>query len=320
MAVAGAAADKFCLKWNDFQSNVSTAFQELREGGDFFDVTLACEDQQLEGHKVILSACSPFFRALLRRHPHQHPLLYMKGVRHADMLAVLNFMYHGEVNIAQAELSTFLAVAEELQVKGLTKGPDPATPSPAKRSPEAPPSHRAPKARRLASPTLPPPFEPVPEVEQEEEQEEEVVRDIKTEQEQGLGEGREMAVVDYEGEEQGRFGMADYHYQEEMAQALAEGTVGNDRNVLLKYIKKIANNTGYGEDQFKCEICGKTGTRKDNVLNHVENTHFPGTFDYRCKVCTKTMPTKKSLENHVYRNHSKDQQGEAVELQTQYVS
>ena len=52
MAVAGAAADKFCLKWNDFQSNVSTAFQELREGGDFFDVTLACEDQQLEGHKV----------------------------------------------------------------------------------------------------------------------------------------------------------------------------------------------------------------------------------------------------------------------------
>ena len=56
------------------------------------------------------------------------------------------------------------------------------------------------------------------------------------------------------------------------------------------------------------------------MLNHVENTHFPGTFDYRCKVCTKTMPTKKSLENHVYRNHSKDQQGEAVELQTQYVS
>jgi len=302
MAVAGAAADKFCLKWNDFQSNVSTAFQELREGGDFFDVTLACEDQQLEGHKVILSACSPFFRALLRRHPHQHPLLYMKGVRHADMLAVLNFMYHGEVNIAQAELSTFLAVAEELQVKGLTKGPDPATPSPAKRSPEAPPSHRAPKARRLASPTLPPPFEPVPEVEQEEEQEEEVVRDIKTEQEQGLGEGREMAVVDYEGEEQGRFGMADYHYQEEMAQALAEGTVGytkavKDRSMLYSYV--TSQQLPGSPVMFKCTLCGKMMNAKRNAVNHVENIHFPHSFIHHCPICQKELKSKEALNNHV---------------------
>ena len=44
--------DKFCLKWNDFENNVSTAFQELREDRDFFDVTLACEGNQLEAHKV----------------------------------------------------------------------------------------------------------------------------------------------------------------------------------------------------------------------------------------------------------------------------
>ena len=78
---------------------------------------------------------------------------------------------------------------------------------------------------------------------------------------------------------------------------------GNDRNILLKYVKKLVNREGFAEDQFKCEICGKIGSRKDNVLNHVENTHFPGTFDYKCKVCTKPMPTKKSLENHMYRNH-----------------
>ena len=78
---------------------------------------------------------------------------------------------------------------------------------------------------------------------------------------------------------------------------------GNDRNILLKYIRRSSNREGFGEDQFKCEICGKIGARKDNLLNHVENTHFPGTFDYKCKVCTKPMPTKKSLENHMYRNH-----------------
>ena len=114
-------SEKFCLRWNDFESNISSAFRELRDDKDFFDVTLACDDEQIQAHKVILSACSQFFRNILRRNPHQHPLLYLKGVRFTDMQAVLNFMYHGEVNVAQEELNSFLAVAEELRVKGLTQ-------------------------------------------------------------------------------------------------------------------------------------------------------------------------------------------------------
>ena len=114
--------EKFCLRWNDFESNISVAFRELREDKDFFDVTLTCDDeQQLQAHKVILSACSPFFRNILRRNPHQHPLLYLKGVKYTDLQSVLNFMYHGEVNVAQEELNSFLAVAEDLRVKGLTQ-------------------------------------------------------------------------------------------------------------------------------------------------------------------------------------------------------
>jgi hypothetical protein len=98
------------------------AFRELRQDKDFFDVTLTCEDdQQLEAHKVILSACSPFFRNILRRNPHAHPLLYLKGVKYTDLQSVLNFMNHGEVNVAQEELNSFLAVAEDLRVKGLTQ-------------------------------------------------------------------------------------------------------------------------------------------------------------------------------------------------------
>ena len=115
------STEKFCLCWNDFESNISTAFQELREDKDFFDVTLACDDDQIQGHKVILSACSPFFRSILRRNRHEHPLLYLKGVKYADLVSVLNFMYHGEVNVAQEELNSFLAVAEDLKIKGLTQ-------------------------------------------------------------------------------------------------------------------------------------------------------------------------------------------------------
>ena len=115
------SSEKFCLRWNDFETNISVAFRELREEKDFFDVTLACDDSQIQAHKVILSACSPFFRNVLRRNPHQHPLLYLKGVKYKELLSVLNFMYMGEVNVAQEELNSFLSVAEDLKVKGLTQ-------------------------------------------------------------------------------------------------------------------------------------------------------------------------------------------------------
>jgi len=115
------SSEKFCLRWNDFENNISVAFRELREEKDFFDVTLACDDSQIQAHKVILSACSPFFRNVLRRNPHQHPLLYLKGVKYSELMSVLNFMYMGEVNVAQEELNSFLSVAEDLRVKGLTQ-------------------------------------------------------------------------------------------------------------------------------------------------------------------------------------------------------
>jgi len=113
--------EKFCLRWNDFETNISSAFKDIREDKDFFDVTIACDNNQIQAHKVILSACSPFFRYILKQHPHQHPLLYLKGVRYEDISSVLNFMYHGEVNVAHDDLNTFLAVAEDLKVKGLTQ-------------------------------------------------------------------------------------------------------------------------------------------------------------------------------------------------------
>ena len=113
------ANEKLCLRWADFESNISGALRELREDEGFYDVTLACDEDQIQAHKVILfwlnffkptpiskkeflianlefqaqviiSACSPFFRTVLQRNPHTHPLLYLKGVH----CALCTFLLH----------------------------------------------------------------------------------------------------------------------------------------------------------------------------------------------------------------------------------
>ena len=113
-------SEKLCLQWNDFQDNIKSAFGSLRDDSDFTDVTLACEDgKQVEAHKVILAASSPFFQKLLGRNRHPHPLIYMRGMKSDDLLAIVDFLYRGEANVFQDNLDSFLAIAEELQLKGL---------------------------------------------------------------------------------------------------------------------------------------------------------------------------------------------------------
>ena len=119
-------SEKFCLKWNDFQSNIKASFSNLRNYPDFADVTLACEDdQQIEVHRVVMASSSPFFSNLLKKNKHAHPLIYMRGVKAKDLTSVVDFMYYGEVNILQNDLDSFLVLADELKLKGLTENHKP---------------------------------------------------------------------------------------------------------------------------------------------------------------------------------------------------
>ena len=107
--MASTPKEKFCLRWNDFETNISTSFKELRDDQDFFDVTLACgDDKQVQAHKVILSACSPFFRCILKKNPHQHPLLYLNGIQSGDMQNIIQFIYCGQVQVEQVDVEPHL--------------------------------------------------------------------------------------------------------------------------------------------------------------------------------------------------------------------
>ena len=112
--------EKFSLKWSKFQQHTSLTFKDLRDDKDYFDVTLACDDNKdVAAHKVILSSCSPYFRSLLSRNKHPHPLVYMRGMESRDVERILDFMYQGEVDVAQDNLARFLEIADELKINGL---------------------------------------------------------------------------------------------------------------------------------------------------------------------------------------------------------
>ena len=116
----------FSLKWNDFQSVVSQSFSVLRQEQDFYDVTLVSEDEtQIQAHKLVLSACSSFFKSILKKNSHSHPLLYLSGVDSKSLGFVLDYIYQGEVQIYQDELDRFLEAAQKLKVEGLLSTGDP---------------------------------------------------------------------------------------------------------------------------------------------------------------------------------------------------
>ncbi|XP_034484596.1 protein tramtrack, alpha isoform isoform X4 [Drosophila innubila] len=115
------ASQRFCLRWNNHQSNLLSVFDQLLHAETFTDVTLAVEGQYLKAHKMVLSACSPYFNALFVNHPEKHPIVILKDVPYSDMKSLLDFMYRGEVSVDQERLTAFLRVAESLRIKGLTE-------------------------------------------------------------------------------------------------------------------------------------------------------------------------------------------------------
>jgi len=303
--------EKFCLRWNDFESNISIAFRELRDDKDFFDVTLACDDEQIQAHKVILSACSPFFRMVLRRNPHAHPLLYLKGIKFSDLQSVLNFMYHGEVNVAQEELNSFLLVAEELRVKGLTQNnsdaKQPSRPnvpradsqpslaaSPLPATPPPPKHHRPSTSSSITIPSASPEVQEV------------VIPAVKCEPEAAAPDESTSLAPLYPDEEQyedyaEEEHYADGQYVQEHHQGPEPSKGGPNPEDLAQYI--VSDQT---VKEYHCSICNIFKAKlPSKVRNHLEAIHFPGMFIYNCEMCRKTFKGRNALNIHKSTIHPK---------------
>jgi len=313
------SSEKFCLRWNDFERNISSAFKDIREEKEFFDITIACEDEQLQAHKVILSACSPFFKKVLYRNHHQHPLLYLKGVSFKDMEAVLNFMYHGEVNVAQDDLNSFLQVAEDLRVKGLTQnngvgsGSNPRNTQhediPKHEANHATPAPSAPPPRRL-HPT-PPPAPPRHHPRQANDEIQEILPVVKSEPQVVdtpiqpiVQQGQGMAMYDERPQQVGSTMMMSMDneqyddsygdYEGQYVDQGYEGEVGVGGQ----------DSVGTG-DRAECSHCGKW-LHKRGLKRHIEDVHIKSGSqpEFTCDFCNNTFKTHHYLKNHLRLVHS----------------
>lgn len=111
---------QFNLRWNNHTNNILQVFMEQLTNESLVDVTLSCQGQFLKAHKMVLSACSPYFQELFRLHQVPHPIIIINGMKFLDIKLVVEFMYKGEVKVQESDLSGLLLAAETLQVKGLS--------------------------------------------------------------------------------------------------------------------------------------------------------------------------------------------------------
>ena len=112
------------LSWSTFSSHLAQLSRELHTEKYFSDLTLVSDDLvQTEAHRIILSASSPLLKSLLSISPRGQTQLFLKGVKHQQLEAVLRFLYYGEVQVPSAEITEFLRAGKELEITELRMDP-----------------------------------------------------------------------------------------------------------------------------------------------------------------------------------------------------
>ena len=71
---------------------------------------------------------------------------------------------------------------------------------------------------------------------------------------------------------------------------------------LHEYSSRLTEGENIGK--YQCYLCGKISNEKSNAWMHVENIHFPGSYEYECDLCGKKFDTKKKWYHHRIRVHS----------------
>ena len=260
-------SEKFCLKWNDFHSNVSKSFGLFRNEDYLHDVTLVSDDhRQVSAHKLVLSASSEYFKNVLKNSnkPNSHPLLCLDGVNSDDLRNILDYIYNGEIQICQENLDRFLSIAQRLKLDGLI-GND-----------------------------------------EGDQQNDFPENEIKLKEEESAVEEPE-AIIPNSGNRKSQYIDNYTSKNKEVAMSVVDKVMVSHsssseditevESTVTQYIEKCADGGN------KCTLCGKVEKRYlSHLKNHIE-THLEG-LSFPCQLCGKTFRSRNALSIHKTRYHS----------------
>ena len=268
---------------NNYQKcfDINLSFGDFHdEQEDFFDVTLAADTPDgsigaLKAHKIILSACSPVLRSLLKKqsmlnnHSQVMPvMLYLRGISERGLKHVLEFVYKGSIRLAEEDLDDFLSVGESLQIPLIER------PVPAKTK-IIPVKAKKRKRAKLVLPETDPLMD--------NQLREIMIKKDMYEEDVNLG--------DHEKE-------ATYEEMEEPAASLPEGLHNLTVEDLLE--SKLQRCDG----GFICTICTKQlSTHRGNLKKHMRDIHLSSDGDYQCPPCEKNFKNQKGIYDHVKKLH-----------------
>ena len=296
------------MKWGDFQENIKSSFTGLRGSSDFADVTLACEDGEVEAHKLILSACSPFFERLLKRYKHhQQQLIFMRGLKMEDLTAIVDFLYFGEASVPKENLDSFLSIADELKLVGLSSGEG-------KGAENDPIKSSHPEEKEV------PPILEVPRTQDEVKLEERGKTLLESNQEhlQSVPEkeiDQNNVPVDV-AKELGLIGLSLEKITSKKKNTKRAYLTDNDKIIKRdqedpdKLAERIGsmmipskNKTPNGKRAHTCKVCGKEA-QKSNIKHHIERHHMEGWRKglKTCEVC-KVICSNEFMGTHLEFSH-----------------
>ena len=258
-------SEQFSLKWNDFQRTLSSSFKIHRNEEDFFDVTLVSDDEnQVSAHKLLLSSCSTFFKSILRKSSNPHPIIYLSGIDSENLNMVIDYIYHGEVQIYQDQLDIFLGVARKLKIEGLLSS-----------------NHQ----------------------ELIDLKKEELDVNLEKQNGKNLNE-EDTGHININQDEfvKGSDFLRDrlntkvtYHENEHIKFEI-------DFSRIAELDKKIEEMMIIKGGVFTCSICNKINKQKIDMRRHIE-THIDG-LSFPCSKCAKSFRSRKSLKRHVQIKHN----------------
>ena len=230
-------------------------------------MTLACEDgHQIEAHKVVLAASSPFFEAILKWNKHSHPLIYMRGIKPVDLVAMVDFLYFGEANVSQENLDSFLAIAEELQLKGLQGSKD----------------HNEIELNTKPLPTKP----------KQNYGTNQMVSDARTATKENKSTVLNEQRDEVREEENNALAIpmsGDLQQLDETVKSMMETSQNLVKDGKRERLGKI------------CKVCGKEGHATD-IKRHIEANHLEGVC-IPCNFCEKTFRSRQSQDKHNLKHH-----------------